>query len=116
MRKPNRGLAAVAIVLALAVACTTAEGDAYKALGTASVAVDTAMKTYGKLVAAGKVSAATQALVKQDYADYQTTMLAAQAAVDIWKSSGGTAATFPTSQVNTALQAASNVQTATVMP
>lgn len=80
--------AAVALALIAAISCASAQLSVYRSLATTATTVDTAMSAYGDLVRAGKVSAATQAKVKQAYADYQLAMVIAEGAYRTWKAAG----------------------------
>ncbi len=107
--KTNRGLrhGAVALLLVAAIACASAQTNAYRVIATAAQTVDTAHNVYNDFVAAGKVSPAMKAKVADAYHKYQTAMLLAQAAYQTWKGAG-----FPGGQESQVLGAAANAAAA----
>lgn len=63
---------ASSLILALAIGCASSQqATAYKTLGAAVTAVDTAMKVYGSECRAGSISVADQARVQKAYETYQ---------------------------------------------
>jgi cytosine/adenosine deaminase-related metal-dependent hydrolase len=67
MQKPVR--VAGFLILALALACTTAQ--AYRTVGAAAVAVDTGMKAWADYVVAGKATPDQEAKVRAAYTKVQ---------------------------------------------
>lgn len=74
----------IVTLMALLVSCASTETVAYKTLATTVVSVDAAMNGWGEYVRAGKASDDEQALIRDLYTKYQSSLKSAKAAVDAY--------------------------------
>lgn len=82
----------VVLLIVIAIACASAEKNAYRTLGSLSIGVDFSMNAWGDWVRSGRASAEDEAQVKAAYIKYQEGMATLKVAVLTYKTvkeSGG---------------------------
>lgn len=99
--KPALQIPIVLVAFLFLTACANLERNSYRTIGSIVVAVDTAMNGWGEYVRAGKAKPDEEAIVRQMYGRYQTTMKVAESALTAYQKSPDA------SQLQRALNAAS---------